>query len=72
LRSGGLEDYLQGKYRHTHTHTHKHNFCERVCIYVRDRTTIAVSSRGIRGELYKERLYEETGIVRGHLYEERL
>jgi hypothetical protein len=31
-----------------------------------------VSSRGIRAELYEERLYEETGIVRGHLYEERL
>ena len=82
VRSGALEDYLQGlqgKYRQTDRQTHTHHFCERVSMYLRDRN-IAVSSRGIRGELYqgsstrralRGELCEDTGSVRGQLYEER-
>jgi hypothetical protein len=34
VRSGELEDYLQGKYRHTHTHTHTHTISARESLYI--------------------------------------
>ena len=61
----------------THTQTHTHTFCERVSIYLRDRTTIAVSSRGhegsstraaLRGQLYEGS--STRAALRGGLYED--